>query len=139
MTRPHRFVYDSFLVPASASNLNEEDQDSIKAGFQQRFTSFLEGTVDRKIATQNSFGVKLDFNNDLTEVESARLEQAMQKSLNPVRQQSHFVELNSNNEDMLLEDIEDTEKHLNKMLLDDDKDADRNNRGDLKDIDEMLI
>ena len=134
-------MYDSFLVPASASNLNEEDQDSSKAGFLKRFTSSLEGTGDLKIAAQNSFGVKLDFNNDLTEVESARLEQAMQKSLNPVRQQSHFVELNSNNEDMLLEDIEDTEKHLNKMLLDDDddNDADLNNRDELADVDEMLI
>ena len=34
---------------------------------------------------------------------------------------SHFVELNSKNEDMLLEEIEGYEKDLTKMLLDDEE------------------
>ena len=60
--------------------------------------------------------------NDLTEVESARLEKAMEDenvdsdSAYPTRTQSHFVELNSNNEDMLLEEIDDEER-MNALLL----------------------
>ncbi len=59
---------------------------------------------------------------DLTEVESARLEKAMEDeeaesdSAFPARTQSHFVELNSNNEDMLLEEIDDEER-MNALLL----------------------
>lgn len=56
----------------------------------------------------------------------------------PIRTQSHFVELNANNEDMLFDEIDDdTEKSLNKMLLDNEKDGED---VDLeRDEDELLI
>ena len=39
----------------------------------------------------------------------------------PSRTNSHFVELNSHNEDMLLEEIDANENNLNKMLLDEEE------------------
>lgn len=70
-----------------------------------------------------------DISNDLLEDElkSARLldkaleAEAEEENLRPSRTLSHFVELNSKNEDMLLEEIADAEKSLSKMLLDDDE------------------
>ena len=42
-------------------------------------------------------------------------------ALKPQRTQSHFVEMNSKNEELLLEGIsEENEKSLNKLLLEDD-------------------
>lgn len=67
-----------------------------------------------------------DISNDLLEDElkSARLLdkalEAEEENLRPSRTLSHFVELNSKNEDMLLEEIDDAEKSLSKMLLLDD-------------------
>ena len=75
----------------------------------------------------------------MTEVASARLDKALEEEdseslLKPARTQSHFVELNSKNEDLLLEEIpSDAEKSLNKMLLDTE------NQEEQKVEDELLI
>ena len=51
----------------------------------------------------------------------------------PQRTQSHFVEMNSKNEDLLLEEITEPDKSIDKMLLDDD------DAGGAHDDDELLI
>ena len=78
------------------------------------FASFIEPSSDAR-----DHGLKFDIKDELDEKLSARID------MQPGRTLSHFVELNDNNgEDMLLEDIEgddgveDREKHLNNMLLD---------------------
>ena len=55
-------------------------------------------------------------------------------TMKPARTHSHFVELNDNNEDMLLEGIngDEDERRLNDMLLDEEPDLER-------DGDELLI
>jgi hypothetical protein len=78
---------------------------------------------------QSSGSIEFDFNekngHDLTEIESARLERAIEgdgdietiDKASMSRQHSHFVELNSNNEDMLLEEIDDDDRQsINNML-----------------------
>ena len=138
MTRPNRYAYDSFLQPSSSMQTGADDELSASAFVQRSkpaFASFMEPSgIDKQD------GLKFDLKDELNEKLSARLEEAIQ----PGRTMSHFVELNDNNgEDMLLEDIEgeegvdNREKQLNNMLLDEMAEEPDLERDD--DDDELLI
>ena len=140
LTRPHRFAYDSILQPANSLALQEQrsadglmDFDGAK-GHTARpaFASFIVVPHTERDREQDSDSLRIDFKDDLDEQASARLDKMM--TMKPARTHSHFVELNDNNEDMLLEGIngDEDERRLNDMLLDEAPDLER-------DGDELLI
>lgn len=96
-----------------------------------------EKDVTRHHVDEEDDSVQIDFDNDLTEINSARLEKAFEKTAQykPSRTQSHFIEMNnSNNEESLLDAIE-AEKSLNEMVFDEQAGTARKNSYE----DELLI
>ena len=139
LTRPHRFAYDSILQPSASDALPEQtlqelDLDNVKGNTARprpAFASFVAAVPHTERERQNdSDSLRIDFKDDLDDQASQRLE----KMVLPARTHSHFVALNDNNEDMLLEGIngDDDERRLNDMLLDEEPDLER-------DEDELLI
>ena len=127
-TRPiHRYAYDSFIQPSSSNLRQRESEEKSHLAAQNHSRAANENSSimirpsnnTAEVVEQPSSDKDLfDFNQDLDEQDSARLEKAFETSNTaeyvPIRTFSHFVELNSNNEDSLLEDIIDD---ADKMLL----------------------
>lgn len=138
LTRPHRFAYDSILQPSVTDPLPERTQQEMDFGSARgntarprpAFASFVAAVPHTERERQNdSDSLRIDFKDDLDDQVSQRLE----KMVLPARTHSHFVALNDNNEDMLLEGIngDDGENKLNEMLLDEEPDLERDEEDEL--------